>query len=397
MSGRIVVSGILFFNPVAGVVYQTLHYLLGLRRLGHDVWYVEDTNWWSLDPRTGGFSPDPAASIELVAPVLERHGLADRWAYRRAPANVGPDDGPHGCWGLDEATVLDLYRSCDAWLNVTGSQTVWPDVARCRRRVLVETDPVSAQIDVANGHRPTIDHLDAHDTHVTFGEVMVADGGARSSIPLGPYHWLPTRQPVVLDLWDGPEPPEHRRFTTVTSWHDDNKDRRLGDQVYRWTKDAQFLEVIDLATLRPDRFELAVTGRVDDDEPRLREAGWRLRDALALSSSIDDYRHYIRSSWGEFTAAREQYTRPVTGWFSDRSATYLAAGRPVITEDTGFGRVLPTGSGLYGWRTLDDILAAVDAIDRDPEGARAGAREVAREYFAAERVLGSLLERIGLG
>lgn len=396
------VSGILFFNPVAGVVYQTLHYLLGLRRLGHDVWYVEDTNWWSLDPRTGAFSADPSASIEVVRPVLERHGLADRWAYRRAAANVGPDDGPAGCWGLDEATVLDLYRTCDAWLNVTGSQTVWPDVARCRRRILVETDPVSAQIDVANGHRPTIDHLDAHDTHATFGEVLAA-GGASPTIPLGPYRWLATRQPVALELWDDPggavgsTGPAHRRFTTVTSWHDDNKDRRLGDEVYRWTKDAQFLQVVDLPSRRPDRFELALTGRVEGDEPRLREAGWRLRDALALSSSVDDYHHYIRSSWGEFTAAREQYTRPRTGWFSDRSATYLAAGRPVVTEETGFSDVLPTGRGLYGWRTMDDVLAAVDDIDRDPEGARAGAREVARECFAADRVLGSLLERAGLG
>lgn len=400
-TSRFVVSGILFFNPVAGVVYQTLHYLLGLQRLGHDVWYVEDTNWWSLDPRTGTFSPDPSASIELVGPILERHGFGDRWAYRRAEANLEPSD-PAGCWGLDDATVLDLYRSCDGWLNVTGSQTVWPDVATCRRRILIESDPVSAQIDVANGHRPTIDHLDAHDAHFSFGEVMVAGTGSPTAagggvIPLGPYDWQPTRQPVAVDLWYEPEPPTHRRFTTVTSWHDDNKDRRYDGQVYRWTKDAQFLRIIDLGRRRPGRFELAVTGRVDDDRPRLTEAGWRLRDALAVSSSVDDYGGYIRSSWGEFTAAREQYTRPRSGWFSDRSATYLAAGRPVITEDTGFGDVLPTGRGLYPWTTMDDILVAVDEIDRDPERARAGALEVANECFAAEKVVGSLLDRAGLG
>jgi hypothetical protein len=390
---RIVVSGIMFFNPVAGVIYQALHYLLGLRALGHDVYYVEDTNWWSLDPRTGTFSPDPAASIKLVAPMLERHGFGDRWAYRRAHA----DEEPRSCWGMDEATVQALYRDCDAWLNVTGSQTVWDDVARCRNRILVESDPVSAQIDVANGYRPTIDHLDAHHVHFTFGETMVDGGGP---IPLGPYRWQPTRQPVAIELWvpDGgpPADPEHARFTTVTSWHDDNKDRIHDGVTYRWTKDEEFLGVIDLPRRLPGRFELAVTGRVEEDRARLEDAGWRLRDALALSADCDDYRRYIHGSYGEFTVAREQYTEPVTGWFSDRSATYLAAGRPVITQETGFSRVLPTGSGLYPWRTVDDIAAAVDHIDADPTGARRAAREIAREHFAADRVVRSLLERAGV-
>ncbi len=391
--GRIVVAGILFFNPVGGVVYQALHYLLGLRQLGYDVYYVEDTSWWSLDPKAGDFSPDPTASIELVRPILDKYGFGDRWAYRRTNAQ----DEPRRCWGMTDQAVLDLYRSCDAWLNVTGSQTVWDDVALCRKRILVETDPISAQIDVANGRQQTIDHLDAHHLHFTFGETMTP---ATCPVPLGPYRWMPTRQPVAMDLWSdlaGPTAaPSHNRFTSITSWHDDNKDRVYDGVSYRWTKDAEFLNVIDLPARHPGRFELAVTGRVDGDVPALRAAGWKLGDALALSAECADYQRFIGDSYGEFTVARQQYTLPRTGWFSDRSATYLAAGRPVITQQTGFSDVIPSGSGLYAWESVDDISAAVEAIDADPRKARADALDIAHSYFATDVVLTSLMDRAGL-
>ncbi len=393
MKGRVVVAGILFFNPVAGVVYQALHYLLGLRKLGFDVYYVEDTNWWSLDPTVGDFSPDPTNSIKLVKPILNKHGFDDRWAYRRSNAQ----DEPRGCWGLNDQAVLDLYRTCDAWLNVTGSQTVWDDVALCRQRILVESDPISAQIDVANGRQQAIDHLDAHHQHFTFGETMTAE---TCPIPLGPYDWKPTRQPVSMELWTDlshqPAAGPQDRFTSITSWHDDNKDRVYDGVSYQWTKDAEFLKVLDLPSRHPNRFELAVTGGVDRDIPALTTAGWTLRDALTLSADCSDYQRFISESYGEFTVARQQYTLPRTGWFSDRSATYLAAGRPVITQETGFSDVLPTGSGLYPWESINDISAAVEAIDADPKQARDDAQEIARGYFADDVVLGSLMERAGL-
>lgn len=387
--GRLVVAGIMFYNPVAGVIFQALHYLIGLRRLGFDVYYVEDTEWWSLDPRDGTFSADPSASIELVAPVLERYGFGDRWAYRRVRA---PDD-PRGCWGMRDHAVLDLYRSADAWLNVTGSQTVNDDVAQCPRRILIETDPISTQIDVANQNSEAIAHLDGHDTHFTFGETL---GDPECPIPLDRYDWQPTRQPVALELWQTEDPPRHRRFTTITSWHDDNKDREYQGQTYRWTKDAEFLRVLDIGCARPERFEMAVTGGVDRNAEDLKRAGWALQDALALSSGLEDYHAFITESFGEFTVAREQYTRPRTGWFSDRSACYLASGRPVITQETGFSDVLPTGSGLYAWKTTDEILQAVDSVDSAPGTACHDAYEIAREYFATDRVLADLIRRARL-
>src|SRR5262249_51525066 len=142
-------------------------------------------------------------------------------------------------------------------------------------------------------------------------------------------------------------------------------------------------------------FELATS--VTEEVCRLlREHGWRQVDSVGVSRDVESYRAYIQRSRGEFTVARDQYVRPNTGWFSDRSACYLAAGRPVIAQETGFSKFLPTGRGLFGFRTTDDVLAAVDAIGSDYKGNCRAAREIAAEYFAAEKVVGSLMERAGL-
>jgi hypothetical protein len=133
-----------------------------------------------------------------------------------------------------------------------------------------------------------------------------------------------------------------------------------------------------------------------DTERLLRDHGWRLTGAGAISRDLDRYRGYIQQSRGEFTVARDQYVRPRTGWFSDRSACYLAAGRPVITQETGFSKFLPTGRGLFGFSSMENILAAVDAIERDYAGACRAARGIAAEYFAAEKVVASLMTRAGL-
>jgi hypothetical protein len=207
---------------------------------------------------------------------------------------------------------------------------------------------------------------------------------------------MPTRQPVALELWRGAPPPRNRTFTTVTSWHADDKDRHFAGDVLYWTKDREFLKVLELAHRRPGRLELAVTPDVDRDRTLLEERGWALTDGLRVSSDADRYRAYISDSWGEFTVARDQYVRLGTGWFSDRSACYLAAGRPVITQETGFSEVLPTGEGLFAWRDLDDAVAALDAVDAAPARHRGAALDIAQEYFAADRVIGDLLARAGL-
>jgi hypothetical protein len=292
---------------------------------------------------------------------------------------------------MTEGQILELYREADALLNVTGAQELREEHLACRRRIYVESDPFADQVKVAGGDPVRTAALDGHDTHFSFGENL---GAPDCDVPVGRYRWLPTRQPVALDLWDNPHGPG-KTYTTITTWQNKGKDVAYRGETYYWTKDREFLKVIDLPRRRPVPFEIAA-GVEEDVRRLLLDHGWRQVHSVPVSESIDRYRDYIQRSRGEFTVARDQYVRPRTGWFSDRSACYLAAGRPVITQETGFSKFLPTGKGLFGFTTLEDALAAVDAIESDYEGNCRAAREIAAEYFAAEKVVGSLMERAGL-
>ena len=166
--------------------------------------------------------------------------------------------------------------------------------------------------------------------------------------------------------------------------------------MYHWSKHFEFLKFIELPGKRPQLFELALGACEDEDRSLLERHGWNLREALSVSTDIDAYRGYIGQSRGEFTVAKDQNVRLRSGWFSDRSATYLATGRPVITQETGFSNVLPSGEGLFGFSTMDEILQAVDGINADYERHSRAASAIAREYFDSEVVLNRLLQDVGL-
>jgi hypothetical protein len=383
--GKIIVFGILFWYPLAGVTYQFLHYLLGLRRLGYDVYYVEDSARYIYDPALNDMSPNADANVAAIAPVLNAHGLEGRWVFR--------GNYPGGrCYGMSEDQLLSLYKQADAFLNVTGAQELREEHLSIPRRIYVESDPFGSQAKVANGNTALTEQLWAHDSHFSFGENI---GAGDCDVPPTPFNWQPTRQPVVMDLWSHALPPG-ASYNTITTWHNKGNNITYRGDTYYWTKDREFEKVIDLPTRRPQAcFELA-SSVGPDVQQFLRDHNWKQVEAVALSQNVDRYRSYIQNARAEFTVARDQYVRPNTGWFSDRSACYLAAGRPVITQETGFSKFISSGNGLFGWRTMDDVLAAVDAIESDPTGQCRAAREVAAEYFAAEKVLASLMERAGL-
>ena len=382
--GKIIVFGILFWYPLAGVTYQFLHYLIGLRRLGYDPYYIEDSARWIYDPHLNDLSPDAESNIAAVVPALQAHGFGDRWAFR------GKYPGGK-CYGLSEAQIDALYREADAFLNITGAQELRDEHLVVKRRIYVESDPFALQVKVAKGDAGATRMLAAHDTLFTFGENLGADD---CTVPIERFAWFPTRQPVALELWNG-APFGGDTFNTITTWHNKGKDIQWQDQTWYWTKDREFEKFLNLPKRGSVKFELAAT--VDDTvKSSLLSHGWRQTSSIEISRDTERYRNYITQSRGEFTVARDQYVRPNTGWFSDRSACYLAAGRPVITQETGFSKFLPTGKGLFGFRTMDDILRAVDAIECDYEGNCRAAREIAREYFSAEKVVGSLMKRAGL-
>ena len=383
--GKIIVFGILFWYPLAGVTYQFLHYLIGLRRLGYDVYYVEDSGRWIYDPKLNEFSPDATGNLAMVTPVLEAHGFSGRWAFR--------GNYPDGrSYGMTEAQILQLYREADAFLNVTGAQEIRDEHRAIKRRIYVESDPFASQVKVAGGDRGMIEMLAAHDTHFSFGENL---GAPDCDLPIEKFSWLPTRQPVACELWNRTNGPEPTAYTTITTWHNKGKNIEWRGDTWYWTKDREFERFLDLPRRRQVPFELATS--VDESiQQLLRRHGWRQTPSIEISRDADLYRRYIQGSRGEFTVARDQYVRPKTGWFSDRTACYLAAGRPVLTQETGFSKFMPSGRGLFGFSTMEEILAAIDAIEADYAGHCRAAAEIAREYFAAEKVVGSLMERAGL-
>ena len=253
----------------------------------------------------------------------------------------------------------------------------------------MESDPFGAQVKVAKGDSGMIDLLAAHDTHFSFGENL---GAPDCDTPIEKFKWLPTRQPVAVELWNNAAPTGGSTYTTITTWH--NKDRNLewrGDTWY-WTKDREFERFLELPQRRPwQSFELA-TSVGEDVRKLLRDAGWLQRGSIEISADAELYRRYIQESRGEFTVARDQYVRPNTGWFSDRTACYLASGRPALVQDTGWTAHLPSGGGLLAFSTLDEAAAGVESINTDyPRHARE-ALDVAREHFDARIVLPRLLE-----
>jgi hypothetical protein len=209
---------------------------------------------------------------------------------------------------------------------------------------------------------------------------------------------------VVLDWWqeDGCLESsgqghfrDSAKFTTIATWKQSN-DITWNNQTYTWSKDRQFLQYLDLPARSGQAFELALARSDAQSIALLESHGWAVSDALSLTRDILPYRSFIVGSRGEFTVAKEQYVRLHTGWFSDRSACYLAAGRPVITQDTGFGKYLPVGQGLFSFTTMEEVLAALEAVSSDYQRHARAARAIAEEYFAAEAVVGRLLEDLGL-
>ena len=396
----LVVLGMMGRIPVAGVTWQALQYLEGFRRLGFDVHYAEDTGGWSYDPDRNTISDDPSYAVGSIGSVMARHGLADRWAYRSVDGRV---------FGLSESGLERLLERADALVNLTGSTVLRDAHRRVPVRIYLETDPVLPQIEVLRGNPFHVDMLSAHTHHFTYGENI---GQPDCGVPVSHVTYRPTRPPVVLDWWEPAPGASNPCFTTVASWRQAGKDIQWQGQTYTWSKHHEFLKIIDLPKRTPQPLELAlaIRGRAGDGGrgwiPRdqedadavalLTRHGWRILNALPLSLDLEAYRAYVTGSRGEFTVAKDQNVRLRSGWFSDRSACYLAAGRPVVTQDTAFGKFIPTGEGLFAFQDIDDIVAALERINADYARHARAAREVAEACFKAETVLGKLVEDAGL-
>ena len=333
------------------------------------------------------------ANFAYAARLLDRlsreFGFKNRWAFcaRYLPGNPTS--------GLSLKKIRQLYREVDAILNICGAQEFNDDLLGSDRILFIESDPGVEQIKIDKGVRSTIEYLVRHRALFTFGENI---GTKSFPVPTHRFKWLPTRQPVVIDFWETKRPlPRVAVFTSVANWSTSGlKDISWRGQRYLWSKSREFLRFISAPRKADETFELATNVEDVKTRRRFERNGWRLRCPLQMSIDYWLYRDYIQRSKGEFTVAKDQYIRLNTGWFSDRSACYLAASRPVITQETGFTKLYGGTTGLLSFQSLGEIVDAVKAINCDYKKHSRAACDLANEFFEAKKVLKSILDRAGI-
>src|SRR5919108_3882534 len=339
---RIIFAGYLVRYPLGGYAWQMAHYLLGFRALGHDIWFYEDTGdcncAFAYNPVTSEFAASYEYGITATANFLSKIGFGNRWAF--VELDRGLRYGP-------AANRIDmLLQESDLLVSFGPVNRVPAELFRNRPAIFIDADPVYLQLKLAKGDRGLAAILDAHTFHFTFGENI---GKAGSSLPTGGYTWHPTRQPVALEVWKNGDSPGHA-YTTVGKWDSQGRDIDYRGETFTWRKRTEWCRFLDLPSTTAKTFELAMdVDSVPGDLQLLTEKGWRVIDPFQISIDPWRYRDYLRGSRGEFTVAKDMNVRLQSGWFSDRTACYLAAGRPVIIQDTGFGGVLPLGPGLHAF------------------------------------------------
>jgi hypothetical protein len=294
---------------------------------------------------------------------------------------------------MTKLQLYELYRSAAAIINLHGGTELLPEHCQCPVRIYVGTDPVDVEVHLHHGNQKYLDLLRPHTAFFTWG---LNYGQPDCKVPVSSeFNFQPICPPVIVDMWNTIDSLDRCRFTTIGNYRQGRRNAlQLGDKKYHWSKHLEFRKFMDVPRRTNQEFELALSRNsyTPEDQQELESHGWHICDALTFSTDVDGYRNYIQQSRGEFTVAKDQNIRLRSGWFSERSAQYLAAGRPVITQDTGFGCKLPTGEGVFAFSTMDEVLSAVETINADYGRHCSAAQEVARTCFDLDIVLPQLLD-----
>jgi len=401
---RIIVTGLIAQHPtLGGVSWDYLQYMLGLHRLGHDVFYFEDSGEWpyNLDGGSTGsdwVARDPSANVQHLASIMSRFGMEGRWAYHFPIEDRW--------FGLTDQKRREVLQSADLLINVSGTLMDMGIYQPIPRRAYIDSDPVFTQLKLALGNLEFSERINAHNVHFTFGETLSA-----THVPDTGHHWRPTRSPIVIDEWSKPGPVRDV-FTTVMNWTSYKPLQHEG-KVYG-QKDIEFRKFLHLPELAGSatRFEIAMpslhhmdweTDQTPSNSPaeskhvlsptaRLAQHGWSVVKPAEHCGTLDAYRTYVQSSLAEWSVAKNGYVQGRSGWFSCRSSCYLAAGRPVVVQDTGFSKVIPTGNGILTFTSPSEAVHAVREVTGNLLRHSAAARDCAAEYFDARVVLPRLIQ-----
>jgi hypothetical protein len=384
--GKVVVLHLAALYPFAGVMWQLIHHLVGFRDLGLEVYYLEDHGAWVYDPVSQMPLRDPAHNLKILADSLGRFGFGNRWAFY--------DGESRDYLGMSRERCHELLSEADAVINLCGATLPRDEHRRARCLAYLETDPGGLGVEIQNKTPRGVEIAAAHNLFFTYG---VNIGSEDCRLVTGDLKWHRTRPPVLLDEWrEGVVTRQPERFTTVGTWHNNGNDIEIAGDTYYWSKHVNFRNVLEVPRRASQPIELATDLNSGPDYERALAGGFTFRPVVPMSLDIDAYREYASSSRGEFTVAKDLYVRTRSGWFSDRSVCYLAAGRPVVTQRTGFEKYVPEGSGLLGFDDADGAVEAIRTVNADYRRHARAAREIACEYFDAGKLLDEIAEIIGL-
>ena len=363
--------------PMGGNLSWAMQHLIGLKRLGCHITVVERADYPNAcyDPDAECATDDPTAGLRIVRDLLAREGLEEDYAFRDVNGEY---------YGLGADSTRERINAADIFID-SGNHGSWSNlfhVVPCR--VLIDGEPGFTQIRMMlDPGRAHLAELYTH--HFSNGLLLNTD---RHRTPETGHIWRPFVNPINADLFEPvPPPPADAAWTTIMNWQAHHPLEFEGKTYGQ--KDASFTLFETLPTLTNAPIEVAVSGKVPRD--RLGPLGWRINDAKALTRTVDDYYRYIQGSAGEFSIAKHVFVEARTGWFSDRSAAYLASGRPVILQDTGFSEVLPTGEGLFAVSSVEEAAAAIEAVQVNYTAHSNAARSIAHEHLDAAKGLQRLL------
>ena len=374
---RIVFAGVIAREPLAGLTWVWLQYLLGLRELGHEVYFLEESGDYAYvyDFESMTESDDPRRGADYIDRFLRPFGFGESWVYR-----VGDDR-----LGTPATDFVDLCRSTDLLIAVPTCLWSWrPEYDEIPVRVCLDIDPGFTQFRAARGDWPVAEMVDHCNRFFTYGPAIAA--GA-SPVPTLGRRWHATYPPVFLAEWPVAYDPAAARLTTLMHWSLDPSPEFDGETYGQ--KDVEFELVVDLPRQTSQPLEVALNG---GPWGRLQEHGWHVVSSDEPSRDPDGYRRYVQRARGEFSVAKNGYVKTRCGWISDRTVCFLASGKPVLVEETGMSDWLPTGRGLLTFSDGEGALGGIEAINDDYAGQASAARRVAEVNFASDVVLTRLLE-----
>lgn len=364
MKRKIIISGAIANKAgQGGEAWVRLSWVLGFRKLGFDVMFLEQ-----LADET------QTAATAFFRDTTKRFDLSERAALIGANGTI--------C-GPEFSALLAFATEAEALINISGHLSNDDILQRVRRRVYLDIDPGFTQAWQSQGAEGL--GLEKHTHHFTIGANI---GAPDCPIPTCGFNWLKTRPPVLLDEWQAASPASFSRFTTIANWRGSYGPVEIGGRTLG-LKVHEFRKFIDLPRLSGLPFEIALNIHPADgrDISTLRAGGWQLRDPAPVAGTADSFRDYVRGSGAEFSVAQGVYVHTNSGWFSDRTAHYLASGRPALVQETGFSRHLPTGAGLISFSNMEEALAGAESIATGYESHARAARDLAVNFFSSDAVL----------